>query len=47
MSEKFRLDRKIGFQNMFYTKCINVSIDSIGPSFILRSIIIHIGWSLA
>ena len=31
MSEKLRLDRKIGFQNMFYTKCINVIIDSIGP----------------
>ena len=39
MSEKFRLDRKIGFQNTFYTKCINVIIDSIGPSIILRSII--------
>ena len=38
MSEKIRLDRKIGFQNMFYTKCINVRIDSIGPSIILRSI---------
>ena len=38
MSEKLRLDRKIGFQNMFYTKCINVIIDSIGPSIILRSI---------
>ena len=38
MSEKFRLDRKIGFQNMFYTKCINVIIDSIGPSIILRGI---------
>ena len=38
MSEKFRLDRKIDFQNMFYTKCINVIIDSIGPSIILRSI---------
>ena len=38
MSEKFRLDHKIGFQNMFYTKCINVLIDSIGPSIILRSI---------
>ena len=37
MSEKFRLDRKIGFQNMFFTKCINVIID-IGPSIILRSI---------
>ena len=37
MSEKFRLDRKISFQNMFYTKCI-VIFDSIGPSIILRSI---------
>ena len=41
MSEKFRLDRKIGFQNTIYTKCINVIIDSIGPSFILRSICHH------
>ena len=39
MSEKFRLDRKIGFRNTFYTKCINVKFDSIGPSIILRSII--------
>ena len=38
MSEKFRLDHKIGFLNTFYTKCINVIIDSIGPSIILRSI---------
>ena len=38
MSEKFRVDRKISFQNTFYTKCINVIIDSIGPSIILRSI---------
>ena len=38
MSEKFSLDRKIGFQNAFNTKCINVIIDSIGPSIILRSI---------
>ena len=38
VSEKFRMDRKIGFQNTFYTKCINVIIDSIGPSIILRSI---------
>ena len=37
MSENFRLYRKIGFQNTFYTKCINVIIDSIGPSIILRS----------
>ena len=39
MSEKIRLDRKIGFQNTFYTKSINVTIDSIGPLIILRSII--------
>ena len=38
MSEKFRLDRKIGFQNTFYTICIDVIIESIGPSIILRSI---------
>ena len=38
MSKKFRLDRKIGLQNTFYTICINVIIDSIGPSIILRSI---------
>ena len=38
LSEKFRLDRKIGFQNTFHTKCTNVIIDSIGPSIILRSI---------
>ena len=38
MSERYRLDRKIGFQNTFYTKCINVIIDGIGPSIILRSI---------
>ena len=38
MSKTFRLDRKIGFQNTFYTKCINVIIESIGPSIILRSI---------
>ena len=38
MSEQFRLDRKIGFRNTLYTKCINVIIDSIGPSIILRSI---------
>ena len=38
MWKKFRLDRNIGFQNTFYTKCINVKIDSLGPSIILRSI---------
>ena len=32
MSEKFKLDRKIGFRHTFYTKCIHVIIDSIGPS---------------
>ena len=41
MSEKYKLDRKIGFQNTFYTKCINVRIDSIGSSIILRSISIQ------
>ena len=41
MSEKFRLDRKISFRNTFYTKCINVIIDSIGPSIILRSIFLQ------
>ena len=43
MSQKFRLDRKTGFQNTFYTKCINVIIDSIGPSIILRSILLLTG----
>ena len=38
MSENFRLYRKIGFLNTFYIKCVNVVIDSIGPSIILRSI---------
>ena len=38
MSEKYRLVRKIGFQNIFYTKCINVISYSIGPSIILRSL---------
>ena len=38
MFENFRLDHKISFQNTFYTKCINVIIDSIGPLIILRSI---------
>ena len=38
MSENFRLYRKIGFRNTFYTNCINVIINSIGPSIILRSI---------
>ena len=39
MSEKFRLDRKIGFHNTLYTKCITAIIESIGPSIILRSIL--------
>ena len=43
VSEKFRLDRKIGFHNALFTKCINVMIDSIGPSIILRSICIYGG----
>ena len=38
MSEKFRLDCNMDFQNTFYTKCTNIIIDSIGPSVILRSI---------
>ena len=42
ISEKIKLDRKIGFQNTFYTKYINVIIDSIGPSIMLRSIISHL-----
>ena len=31
MTEKLRLDRKFALQNMFYTECINVITDSIGP----------------
>ena len=38
MSENFELCRKIGFRSTFYKKCINVIIDSIRPSNILRSI---------
>ena len=38
MSKTLRLDRKIGFQNTFYTKFINVIIDSVGPSIVLWSI---------
>ena len=38
MSEKFRPDRKIGFQNTLNTKCVNVIVDSTGPSIILMSI---------
>ena len=34
MAEKFRLDQKIDFQNMFYTNCINITIDINGPSII-------------
>ena len=38
MVRKKRLNRKIGFQITYYTNCINVIIDSIGISIILRSI---------
>ena len=38
MSEKLRLDRKIGFRKTFYTKCIYALIESIVPSIIFRSI---------
>ena len=38
MSENLRLYRKMCFLNTFYINCINVIIDSIGPSIILRSI---------
>ena len=38
MPEKFRLDRRIGFRITLYTNGINVIIDSIGTSIILRSI---------
>ena len=30
---------KIDFQNTFYIECINVIINSIGPSIILKSIL--------
>ena len=39
MSENFRRDHRIDFQNTFYIKRINISIDSVGPSIILRSIV--------
>ena len=32
--------RIVGFHNTFYTKCINVIIDSIGPSIIMGSILV-------
>ena len=38
MAENFKRGRNIGFQNTFYTKCVNIIIDSIGPSIILKSI---------
>ena len=38
MSEKFRLDRKIDFQNKLHTKRINIIIDSIGPSIIFSTV---------
>ena len=31
------MDLKIDYQNMFYTKCINFIIDSVGPSINFRS----------
>ena len=33
-----RIDRKTCFKNTLNTKCVNVIIDSTGPSIILRSI---------
>ena len=39
MSENIRLDRKFYFKNTFYTKCINIIFDSIGPPIILSSIV--------
>ena len=38
MPEKLRLyiDRKINFQNTFYTHCINITIDSFSLSIIFR-----------
>ena len=43
MSEKNILDCKIGFQDKFYTKGIDVIIVSTVPSIILRSIVhLHI-----
>ena len=44
MSEKFRLDHNFGFRNTFYSKCINIIIDNIGPSIILRSIYFDRKW---
>ena len=41
MSEEFRLDHIIYFQNTFVTKHINIIIDSFVSSFILRSIFIN------
>ena len=40
MSEKIMLDCKIGFQKTFFTKSINVIIDSIGPSIIFKEYIV-------
>ena len=40
MSQKFR-HHKIGFQNMFYTKCNNIIIDNIG---ILISLMVDIDY---
>ena len=36
-----KMSEKLDFSIMFYTKCINVKIDSIGPSIILRSIYLY------
>ena len=41
MSEKFRQHHKIGFQNMFYTKCNNIINDNIG---ILISLMVDIDY---
>ena len=37
MSERFRLDSEIDFQNKFYTKCNNIIVDSVGPRSIFTS----------
>ena len=41
MSGKFKLGRNFGLKKTFFTLCINVIIDCIGPSIILRSIFAH------
>ena len=42
MSEKFRLDRKIGFQNTFYTKSINVTIDNLALKKIATNLVLNL-----